>query len=397
MEEIEIFRAHLLRRDASQSWGFQLQGGAEVKQPVKISKVASGSPAETTGLKVDDEVTEVNEVSTLHLTHSQVLEALRGQTGETLLLTIERRSDGSNPSSKETGYDVTDTVSVKESESIDRNASQDNIHPVGLHAELNKDGLDVVSSPVQLADTFSVGDHLETRRADTFSGRRENRVPVESHFVADRPTGPSNYPSHMIASGPLSYSPRPQRTLVEFQTAQSRPFVEPASRRHRRPNPTTVNSPTQAAISAPATRPVYQPPTPVETVPDFESLPSNFPNEYSTYFRDDVYPGEVPQSRTFRLLESVMSNEEPGAGVAALPPPKSAAMERMKHDGSFGSSPRVKVLMSQKYNSPLGMYSANNAIETFAAQAESALETLEKQLEPIGPENQPVFAASMHE
>lgn len=39
MEAIEVFRAHLLRSDANQSWGFQLQGGAEVDQPLKISKV----------------------------------------------------------------------------------------------------------------------------------------------------------------------------------------------------------------------------------------------------------------------------------------------------------------------------------------------------------------------
>ena len=75
-----------------------------------------------------------------------------------------------------------------------------------------------------------------------------------------------------------------------------------------------------------------------------------------------------------------MLRVEPASGAAGLPPPRSAAMERMKREGSggAGSSPRVKVLMSQKYNSPLGMYSAKNFIETFAVQAENALETLEK-------------------
>jgi len=41
-------------------------------------------------------------------------------------------------------------------------------------------------------------------------------------------------------------------------------------------------------------------------------------------------------------------------------------------------SGRVKVFMPQQYNSPMGMYSAHNVLETFTAQAESMLDTLEK-------------------
>jgi len=74
---------------------------------------------------------------------------------------------------------------------------------------------------------------------------------------------------------------------------------------------------------------------------------------------------------------------EPGAGVAGLPPPRSAALEQMRRQQqqwqpAGAGSGRVKVFMPQQYNSPMGMYSAHNVLETFTAQAESMLDTLEK-------------------
>lgn len=100
-----------------------------------------------------------------------------------------------------------------------------------------------------------------------------------------------------------------------------------------------------------------------------------------------------PQSRTFKILQSVMHNEEPAAGVAGLPPPRSAAMEQMRRERQQQQqwqqpAGRVKVFMPQQYNSPMGMYSAHNVLETFTAQAESMLDTLEKR--------QPAQAAEEH-
>jgi len=71
---------------------------------------------------------------------------------------------------------------------------------------------------------------------------------------------------------------------------------------------------------------------------------------------------------------------EPAAGVAGLPPPRSATMEQMRRQQQWqpAGSGRVKVFMPQQYNSPMGMYSAHNVLKTFTAQAESMLDTLEK-------------------
>ena len=45
-----------------------------------------------------------------------------------------------------------------------------------------------------------------------------------------------------------------------------------------------------------------------------------------------------------------------------------------KHD----APPRVKVFMPQEYNSPMGLYSASNIMDSFQSQAEVQLASMEK-------------------
>jgi len=52
--------------------------------------------------------------------------------------------------------------------------------------------------------------------------------------------------------------------------------------------------------------------------------------------------------------------------------------QQQQQQPAAAASGRVKVFMPQQYNSPMGMYSAHNVLETFTAQAESMLDTLEK-------------------
>lgn len=74
------------------------------------------------------------------------------------------------------------------------------------------------------------------------------------------------------------------------------------------------------------------------------------------------------QSKTFTMLQNVMHNTECMQGAAALPAPRSASLDQMKMHRQ-----RVKIFMPQTYNSPMGMYSAHNVLESFTAQADSAL------------------------
>ena len=42
------------------------------------------------------------------------------------------------------------------------------------------------------------------------------------------------------------------------------------------------------------------------------------------------------------------------------------------------NAPRMKVFMPQQYNSPIGMYSAHNLVDTFQNQAEIQMQQLER-------------------
>jgi hypothetical protein len=180
--------------------------------------------------------------------------------------------------------------------------------------------------------------------------------------------------------------------VVDYHTVQARPFEA-----NRTPTTRLYESPRQQSSVAAQ----YQPET--EVYPQYTdtadynaaarpsvryNLPTSDDNRYST----------CPQSRTFKLLQTVMHNEEPAAGASGLPPPRSATMEQMRQQRQrqqpqAPGSQRVKVFMPQQYNSPMGMYSAHNVLETFTAQAESMLDTMDRrQVQHSGNEYAPIYS-----
>ena len=62
-----------------------------------------------------------------------------------------------------------------------------------------------------------------------------------------------------------------------------------------------------------------------------------------------------------------------------LPPPRSAAYEKMKEEqaNKFPTA-RVRVFMPQSYNCPVGLYSPQNVMHTFQDQAEQVIGALER-------------------
>ncbi|KAK2154431.1 hypothetical protein LSH36_269g10001 [Paralvinella palmiformis] len=94
--------------------------------------------------------------------------------------------------------------------------------------------------------------------------------------------------------------------------------------------------------------------------------------------KTDVIPPEIffLPSLTFNPFTR---NIKPAAGVTGLPPQRTLSQERWKAEqDAKRSSPRVKVFMPQQYNSPLGIYSAKNVVETFQAQAETVMDAMER-------------------
>ena len=65
--------------------------------------------------------------------------------------------------------------------------------------------------------------------------------------------------------------------------------------------------------------------------------------------------------------------------MEGLPPPRSAEMEKIKEETAHQNpKARVKVFMPQQYNSPMGMYSAENVLESFQTQAEGYFDDLDR-------------------
>lgn len=314
MTEIDILRAQIIRQDLSQPWGFRLQGGAEVNEPLRLARVTPGSPAARIGLREGDEVTEIDNTPTDNLTYYESM-SLIDQHTDSLLLTIERKARGSVP-----------------------------VNPV----------------------LYSSAEQSQPKPYQTYDLSGTN---------ANTRTTPRNY---------------------DYQYAQSKPFDAPAKR------PQQLSYQTQPAF-----------PLPVDA--DFYSTRPADPDAFLLQNQPQQLSPTHPQSRTFKMLQSVMENDEPYAGVAGLPPPRSATMEQMRREGAFQRHPqfpaplpgssysssgspagsRVKVIMPQQYNSPLAMYSADNVLETFTAQAESMLNNME-QRQHYGPEHEPLFSTNFH-
>jgi len=151
-------------------------------------------------------------------------------------------------------------------------------------------------------------------------------------------------PYDMSGKSPAPRHPPPAPAAqYDFQTAQSRPYDQTPGQRGQ---PQRAQAP-QAS---------YQP-TP----------------QYDVHDEPDL--GGVQQSRTFKMLASLMQNEEPHSGSSGLPPPRSHATEQRKAaEAAAKQNPsRVKVFMPQQYNTPLGMYSAENVVDSFQQQAEVQL------------------------
>lgn len=329
MGDIDVLKAQVVRRDVSEPWGFRLQGGADVGQPLTIHRLTPGSPAARIGLRTGDEIVEIASTSTSSLTYQQSLDLINSHN-DTILLTVER---------KVTGY----------------------------------------SSAIPHMPAHNAALQLKDYQPMDMTGQR-TRIPVVA-------ANPASYSHYYDATRPAVDSDV-HRSAAEYEVQQQHQQQPPPHHEYHQYQPTvTVIDTAQPTHTAHYGSDVQ---------------PAGYDNGvYASPARQPAPPAAddwmygCPQSRTFKILQSVMHNEEPAAGVAGLPPPRSATMEQMRRQQQWqpAGSERVKVFMPQQYNSPMGMYSAHNVLETFTAQAESMLDTLEKrQPESTAEEHAPVYS-----
>lgn len=224
----------------------------------------------------------------------------------------------------------------------------------------------------------------------TVERRARGAIPSNPVMNPNQPPPLKSYHTYdMSGAHPAPRHPPQPQFNVEFQTAQSRPFEEP-------PRPYNVPHQPQPAPLVPdhqeytPAQPHYQPAAGMQAY-----IP---PHPTQRIHEEDLLDNNAAQSKTFKILQSLMENEEPYAGTSALPPPRSVHGERWKDEQmekrrpQAPSGPRVKVFMPQQYNSPLGMYSAQNVVETFQNQAEMQMQEMESQhQDPVSGAQRAVF------
>ncbi|XP_015360117.1 synaptopodin 2-like protein isoform X1 [Marmota marmota marmota] len=73
-------------------WGFRLQGGAEQRKPLQVSKIRRRSQAGRAGLRERDQLLAINGVSCTSLSHASAM-SLIDASGNQLVLTVQRVAD----------------------------------------------------------------------------------------------------------------------------------------------------------------------------------------------------------------------------------------------------------------------------------------------------------------
>jgi C-terminal processing protease CtpA/Prc len=71
--------------DGGSPWGFRLHGGADLNQPLRISRVNPGSKAALRGIREGDFITSINNQSTKDISNAEAHALLRN-SGDTLKL-----------------------------------------------------------------------------------------------------------------------------------------------------------------------------------------------------------------------------------------------------------------------------------------------------------------------
>jgi len=93
----------LRRSNTGVSWGFRMNGGLELKQPLHVQKVTPGGVAHRGGLRAGDVIREICRVSTHSMSHEQAkMEIIRA--GNELDFFVERNGMPISPQIDERQY-----------------------------------------------------------------------------------------------------------------------------------------------------------------------------------------------------------------------------------------------------------------------------------------------------
>eukprot|EP00794_Sanderia_malayensis_P012177 gene12177-13434_t len=116
MNELNEFHVYL---GGGSPWGFRLQGGKEFRTPLRVAKVTDDGKAYHAGVKVGDQVLEINGKHCDNLYHTEALVAVKKAT-QTLDLKLRRDSQSysEDPKTTEQHHSTTTQIDSKTDENM---------------------------------------------------------------------------------------------------------------------------------------------------------------------------------------------------------------------------------------------------------------------------------------
>ncbi|XP_025113916.1 PDZ and LIM domain protein 7-like isoform X6 [Pomacea canaliculata] len=303
--------AKLERTESSTPWGFRMQGGKDFSSPLTIQKVNPGSLASKCGLQQGDIILKIGNISTDILRHKEAQESIIA-SGNRLDLLLQR---------------------IREKK------------------KLNHDGGG--------APATSIVQNYETFSAPSYNANAlQNQPPTPSQQAykqtfnaAPRPFGGSVQSAPTSAPTPF----KPSYGKDDLAQRTSNLSISPGS---------SSASSSSSSISA---------------APTFSSATRATIEKYSD--DDDGSKPSQYQSKSFKYLQDLMeSGKEPPKALKpttnkalqprSVSPAEAAPSSQAKPSTKPGT---VKAIMSQRYNTPIGLYSDSEVMTQFEGQSKFLL------------------------
>lgn len=228
-------------------WGFRLQGGKELQQPLQVAKIRSQSKASGSGLREGDEVVSINGNSCADLTYPEVIKLMESVT-DSLQMLIKRSSseiketptpeaeNNSHELLTHEGYVESTTLQIRPATNSGK-SREFSSGPTQSKASLPKDG---ENGPECLREDASLSTPADPHMSDSQRGYRAEETLIQEKAAEGRPGAMVEL--QLSLSQHKGFS-APEETPLDAAKSQS-PDPDPTSAHnsiaHLQPLPTEV-------------------------------------------------------------------------------------------------------------------------------------------------------------
>ncbi|KAL8579422.1 hypothetical protein ACOMHN_026787 [Nucella lapillus] len=319
--------AKLERSDSSTPWGFRMQGGKDFSSPLTIQRVNPGSLAAKCGLQTGDIILRIGTADTSPLRHKEAQNSIVA-AGNRLDLLLQR--GGAQQRAADSSYERFSTPTVNAGTL--QNAGGYN-PPQSFNAAPKPFGSQQPTPAPFRPAAYEDGLSQRTHNLSLSPGGSSDASSSSSSVVSAIPA-----PSSSFSAPPPPPPPPPAQQQQQQQRGGEPSYLRSAAEKYT------------------------------------ESEDTDRPAQH--------------QSRSFKYLQDLMdSGKEPPKALKTSNPPalhaRSVSPVEDRSEGVPGGGPvqmlgpskpgTVKAIMSQRYNTPIGLYSSNEVMSQFEGQSKFLL------------------------